>query len=139
MHTGGRARPARRRCARACGLSSVERKARLRYSRYYLDRAQVANTAAYGIWKDQERYMIFSKIDAVLNTGTLEEITEKLDAAWEAHPQKGFWEFLMHEQYFYPDYRKYLPDFKARIFTALDWAERHHLTPAFLCETHLSR
>ena len=106
---------------------------------YYLDRAQVANTAAYGIWKDQESDMIFSKIDVVLNSGSLQEITEALDAAWAAYPQKGFWEFLMHEQYFYPDYRKHLPDFKARIFAALDWAERHHLTPAFLSKTHLGK
>ncbi len=104
---------------------------------YYLNRAQVTNTATYGIWKDEKNDMIFSKIDVVLNSGTLEGITEKLDAAWEAYPQKGFWEFLMHEQYFYPDYKHYLPDFRERMFAALDWAEQHGLTPAFLSETHL--
>ena len=104
---------------------------------YHLDRAKTAHASEVGIWKDSATDMIFSKIDVVLNSGTLDSITAQLDAAWETYPQKGFWEFLMHEQYFYPDYRNYLPDFKERIFAALDWAKAHGLTPAFLSETHL--
>ncbi len=104
---------------------------------YNLTKSQIENTAAYGILKDEKTSMIFSKIDVVLNSGRLDAITEKLNAAWEQYPQKGFWEFLMHEQYFYSDYQNYLPDFKERIFAALDWAEQHDLTPVFLSETHL--
>lgn len=104
---------------------------------YHLDRKQTTHASEVGIWRDAKTNMIFSKIDVVLNSGTLGSITEQLDAAWKAHPQKGFWEFLIHEQYFYPDYRNYLPDFKERIFAALDWAKAHNLTPAFLSETHL--
>lgn len=104
---------------------------------YHLDRRAVENTDTYGIFWDAETDMIFSKIDVVLNSGTCESITERLDAAYDTHPQKGFWEFLMHEQYFYPDYKHYLPDFGKRILTALDWAEKKGLAPAFLSDTHL--
>ena len=105
---------------------------------YYLDKKTVLQTARFGIYKDSVTDMTFSKIDAVLNTKTKEELIAKLNADFEAYPQKGFWEFLMHEQYFYPDYKNYLPDFKERIFAALEWAEQHQLTPAFLSETHLA-
>lgn len=105
---------------------------------YYLDRETVAQSARFGIYKDTTTDITYAKIDAVLNTATKEELIAKLNADFEKYPQKGFWEFLMHEQYFYPDYQKYLPDFRARIFAALEWAEAHGLTPAFLSETHLA-
>ena len=73
----------------------------------------------------------------ILNTGTKESLLAKLEEDYAKYPMKGFWEFLMHEQYFYPDYAKYLPDFRERIFAALAWAEEKGLTPAFLSETHL--
>ena len=104
---------------------------------YFLDRDTILQSAHYGIHKDKNSDMIFSKIDVILNTGTKESLLAKLEEDYAKYPMKGFWEFLMHEQYFYPDYAKYLPDFRERIFAALAWAEEKGLTPAFLSETHL--
>ena len=104
---------------------------------YFLDRDTILQSACYGIYKDKASDITFSKIDVILNTGTVETILSKLEEDYAQYPLKGFWEFLMHEQYFYPDYVKYLPDFRERIFAALTWAEQKGLTPAFLSETHL--
>lgn len=106
---------------------------------YYLTPDEVLHTDRYGVWYDKRTDMIFSKIDVTLNKHTPERIVELLDEAYETHPEKGFWEFLIHEQYFYPDYAHYLPDYRARIEAALRWAEGKKLRPAFLSETHLEQ
>ena len=104
---------------------------------YDLTKAQIGRALPYGIFKNKATDITYSKVDVILNRGKAEDIRATLDAAWEAYPQKGFWEFLMHEQYFYPDYKNYLPDFRARVLSALDWAEEQGLQPAFLSDTHL--
>jgi hypothetical protein len=104
---------------------------------YYLTPDEIHHTDRYGIWHDRRTDMIFSKIDVVLNSHTPARIVEILEEQYAAHPEKGFWEFLIHEQYFYPDYVNYLPDYRERIEAALRWAEEKGLRPAFLSETHL--
>jgi len=102
---------------------------------YYLSADEIRHIDRYGMWYDRREDVTFSKIDVVLNEGTREGNLEKLETAYATHPEKGFWEFLMHEEYFYPFYRAYLPDFKERVTAALAWAERKGLTPSFLTET----
>lgn len=104
---------------------------------YYLTPDEIRHTDRYGIWYDKREDVIFSKIDVVLNTHTPERIVEILEEQYASHPEKGFWEFLIHEQYFYPHYVNYLPDYRQRIDVALKWAEGKGLRPAFLSETHL--
>ncbi len=103
---------------------------------YYLTPDEVRHTDRYGIWYDKREDVTFSKIDAVLNTGTCRGNVELLENAFVTHPEKGFWEFLIHEEYFYPFYARYLPDFRERVFSAVEWAEKKGLAPAFLTETH---
>ena len=102
---------------------------------YYLTPDEIRHIDRYGMWYDKREDVVFSKLDVVLNTGTCEGNVEKLENAYATHPEKGFWGFLMHEEYFYPFYRRYLPDFKERVTTALEWAEQKGLTPSFLTET----
>ena len=42
-----------------------------------------------------------------------------------------------HEQYFYPHYFNYEPDYRERIFRAVDWCHRHGYRPATLTEVAL--
>ena len=62
---------------------------------------------------------------------TKSEYLRLLDAAKAAHPNKGFVEVMIHEQYFYPAYKAYLPDYAQRIFSACRWCRENGYTPAF--------
>lgn len=101
---------------------------------YHLTADKLPALAENGIWYDGETDLFCTKIDAVLNEGTVESIRKALDEAFKKAPTRGFFEALMHEQYFYPDYRRHLPDFETRLRVALDWAREKHLTPTFLSE-----
>ena len=62
--------------------------------------------------------MIYGRIDKVLNLHTLERVKADVRAAIE-HPHRGgFVSVMIHEQYFYPDYYHYLPDFEERVLSA---------------------
>lgn len=101
---------------------------------YYLSREQIVNANYYGFWMDHSEDMIFGKIDVVLNMHNPEKIVEILDKAKKNYPEKGFMDFLIHEQYFYSDYVAYLPDFKERIVAGVKWAAMNGYKPAFVSE-----
>ena len=98
---------------------------------YYLSPKQISHANEYGFWKDHETDMIFGKIDVVLNCHRAEEIIKKLAQGKQMYPKKGFIEVMIHEQYFYPSYHNYLPDFEERILTACQWCSDHGYIPAF--------
>ena len=101
------------------------------YVSYELTPEQVKHANEYGFWKDHETDMIYGKIDLVLNLYDAETARRLLDAAKAAHPKKGFVEVMIHEQYFYPAYKAYLPDYAQRIFSACRWCRENGYTPAF--------
>ena len=103
---------------------------------YYLSPEEVLRTDRYGIFYDRREDVTFSKIDTVLNSGDCRGNVERLEQKYAEHPEKGFWEFLIHEEYFYPFYQNYLPDFRERVLAAVAWAEQKKLTPTFLGQTH---
>jgi hypothetical protein len=43
-------------------------------------------------------------------------------------------DLLMHEQYFYPFYKNYQPDFRKKVTTAVKWAFENGYKPAFLSD-----
>jgi hypothetical protein len=43
-------------------------------------------------------------------------------------------DLLIHEQYFYPFYRSYQPDYRQKVLTAVKWAANNGYSPAFLEE-----
>ena len=40
-------------------------------------------------------------------------------------------DLLIHEQYFYPHYPRYQPDYKDKVITAVKWATDKGYKPAF--------
>ena len=38
---------------------------------------------------------------------------------------------MIHEQYFYPDYQAYIPNYKERIFAGVQWCVDHGYKPCF--------
>ena len=101
---------------------------------YYLDREKRQHVNKRSIWRDNREGIIFSKIAMVINSHDLEQIVSYLDEYKESTNTNGFMDLMIHEQYFYPFYRDYQPDFRQKILTAVKWASDNGYKPAFLSE-----
>lgn len=74
------------------------------------------------IWKDTKEDVIFSHVDMVLNLPKeipTEQIEQRLDEYLAAHPEKGIVSLIIHEEYYYPDFRAYIPDCGERVLRAI--------------------
>lgn len=79
-------------------------------------------TPGRDIWKDTKEDVIFSHTDMVLNVVKeipTEKIEQWLDDYLAAHPEKGIVSMIIHEEYYYPDYRSYIPDCGERVLRAI--------------------
>lgn len=66
-------------------------------------------------WVDTELDITFGRIDMVTNERRLDQHLAELEEI-VAHPHRGgFVSLMIHEQYFYKDYKGYLPDFADRV------------------------
>lgn len=97
--------------------------------RYYLTAEQARQLQQHPLWYDDETDICFACNDAVLNTLLLENILPTL-----AHRRKNFYHVMIHEQYFYPDYCDWQPDFAQKVELALKWFQEMNLKSCFLEE-----
>jgi len=82
---------------------------------YYAPTALTKHIGERDFWYDTEMDMAFGRIDRVTNLGTYDSVMEDIRAVM-AHPHRGgFVAYMIHEQYYYKDYVRYLPDFEARV------------------------
>ena len=51
--------------------------------------------------------------------------------------QSEVMELIIHEQYFYPDYRAYEPDYRQRVETAIRWVTEKGYKPVFYSDGFL--
>jgi hypothetical protein len=70
----------------------------------------------------------------VIDTKKLSEIKPHLDQHEKNGHKPPFLDLQVHEQYFYPFYEAYQPDYRDRILAAVQWAEHNGYTPSFLSE-----
>ena len=98
---------------------------------YNMSVDQVLKSQRYGFWRDPEDGMIYGKIDVVMNSHSPEKIVEILEQERREHPQRGFVEIMIHEQYFYEDYAAYEPDYEERILAGCRWCHQQGLVGAF--------
>jgi hypothetical protein len=82
---------------------------------YYMEPKMVDHIGARDFFMDAEEDMIFGRIDSVLNIGSLDAVLEEVENASDDPHRGGFVSLMIHEQYIYPDYINYLPDFEERI------------------------
>lgn len=73
-------------------------------------------------WVDTEEKIGCARIDSTLNTISPEDLPGQLEKAGQSGAQNGFLEFMIHEQYFYPDYCRYIPEFGDMVFSACRFA-----------------
>ena len=98
---------------------------------YYLNRAQARHAHSRDFWIDTEENIIFVKDDIILNSHKPKRINSYLDA-YLKRKDRAFMYLLIHEQYFYPHYSDYLPDYRERLFSGVDWCVRHGYRSAWV-------
>lgn len=101
---------------------------------YYLDHSRVEHLNNRDFWKDHSTDLVFAKIDLVLDRTRLEDVVPSLEDIRARVHEAGFLELMVHEQYFYPDYTAYQPDYREKLVTAVKWATDNGYRPAFLSE-----
>ena len=88
---------------------------------YYLDDAMIAVAGRRDYWWDTREDLLFTTYDLCCNHHQAADFPGLLAAraADPAHSQ--LMEVMIHEQYFYPHYVSYLPDYEARVETCVRW------------------
>ena len=101
---------------------------------YYAPLPLIDHVGERDFWRDTAVGMNFARIDRVTNQDSLDKIMEDMRAILD-HPHRGgFVSFMIHEQYFYEDYRRYLPDFEARVLEPAKLLYENGYRGAFLKE-----
>ena len=101
---------------------------------YYLDVEQTRQVKKRFVWKDTRQDVVFIRTSLVIDTKKLDEILPHLEAYKENGGKPPYLDLLVHEQYFYPFYFNYQPDYREKIKTAVQWAAGNGYEPAFLEE-----
>lgn len=101
---------------------------------YYLDVEQRRHLSKRAIWRDNKEGITFVRISQVINLFPLEQIVPMLEEVKKDPRRSEFIELMIHEQYFYPHYEAYQPDFRQKVLTAVKWAVDNGYKPAFLEE-----
>ena len=101
---------------------------------YYLDDAQRLHINNRFIWRDNKEGIIFSRMALVINTVKNEEIVPYLSELRSDTHKPAYVDLMIHEQYFYPFYVAYQPDYRQKVMTAVKWAVDNGYKPAFLSE-----
>lgn len=101
---------------------------------YYLDIEERRNIFRRFIWKDNKEDIIFVRSAIIINCYEVDKIRPFLDNIYKDPHQSAYLDLLIHEQYFYPHYVAYQPDYKDKVLTAVKWAVENGYKPAFLDE-----
>jgi hypothetical protein len=98
---------------------------------YYLNKEQTKHLEDRDMWKDNKEDIIFIKHDIVLDKTELSDICPFLEKIKKKPRHGGIIELLIHEQYFYPNYKDFQPEYKEKVLTAVKWAKDNNYEPAF--------
>jgi hypothetical protein len=101
---------------------------------YYLTVPQRRNIKKRFVWRDTAENITFVRASIVIDTKKLADIAPHLDQHERNGYKPPFLDLLVHEQYFYPFYEAYQPDYRDRILAAVQWADDNGYTPSFLTE-----
>lgn len=101
---------------------------------YYLDVDQRRHIKKRFIWKDTREDIVFIRSSIVIDKTDLSNIRPHLDSYRPTGGLPPYVDLLVHEQYYYPSYFNYQPDFMDRIRTAVGWTVDNGYEPKFLEE-----
>lgn len=101
---------------------------------YYLDVEKRRHINKRLIWRDNKEGIIFVRCAIIIDTKKLEDIVPSLDNIKKDPHMSAYMDLLIHEQYFYPFYSAYQPDYRQKVLTAVKWAVNNGYKPAFFEE-----
>ena len=104
---------------------------------YYIPDDLFDNTVRkYGYYYDVENNLAFTSGHINLNKADYgpDRLHELFENQTQKYPLNGLLELVIHEQYFYSGYHKYLPDYAERIETGIKWCVEHGYTTSFKSE-----
>ena len=102
---------------------------------YYVDDEKYYEAVCkYGNYYDADIDIVFTTSDSCLNITYQGGISHQLDERVKQYPLNGFVDLIIHEQYFYPHYRAYLPDYRERVEEGIRWCVEHGYKPSFRSE-----
>lgn len=90
----------------------------------------------YGYFYERNNDLVITTSSCLLNKANVgpDEIPKRLDLYEKTYPLNGFQDLIIHEQYFYPHFHKYLPDYRERIEAGIKWCCEHGYKPSFRSE-----
>ena len=106
------------------GLFEVSASGRASIS-YFYPPELVRHIGERDFWIDTEEQMAYGRIDLILNTIPPSELAARLQQVGDSAGRSGFFEFMIHEQYFYEDYCAYIPAFREMVLEACRFARDH--------------
>ena len=101
---------------------------------YFLEEDKMQRVKKRFVWKDDEMDMVFTRTSIVLDREKIDTVVPLLDRYKTNNNLPPYLDTLVHEQYYYPDYFNYQPDYKEKIMTAVKWAIDNGYQPAFLAD-----
>lgn len=88
-------------------------------------------------WKDFQSGIVFSKADITCNNVPVDKVVVQLAPLLKDPNQSEIMDLFTHEQYFWPFYRRYVPDHAQRLDAAIRWVTEHGFKPVFFHEGFL--
>lgn len=104
---------------------------------YYINDEQFYEAVRkYGYYYDADTDLVFTTSTCLLNSADVGpiEIQKHLDEYEKKYPLNGFMDLIIHEQYFYPHYINYRPDYRERVEAGIKWCVEHGYEPSFRSE-----
>ncbi|MBQ8747861.1 MAG: hypothetical protein IJZ08_08360 [Clostridia bacterium] len=102
------------------------------YVAYYLNKEQTAHANTRAFWVDTAEDIIFAQDSIYLNNVPPDKTAPFLDDVKKNPHLSGTINMVTHEQFFYPWYQVYLPDYEERMRAGVRWAQENGYEPAFL-------
>lgn len=106
---------------------------------YSLDPARSEYLWTHEALKDFASGIVFSRVDIVVNTKTPEQIVPTLEPLTGDPKLAEFMDLLSHEQYFWPFYKLYEPDYAERTETAIRFVTERGYKPVHFHDGYLDR
>jgi len=104
---------------------------------YLLDDARSEYLSRHDALMDFDSGIVFSKVDIVCNSTSVERIVPVLEPLTKDPNQAEIMDIFTHEQYFWPFYSNYLADHFQRLDTAIRFVTERGYKPVFFHEGFL--
>jgi len=101
---------------------------------YYLTDEQIALVSIYGFYYDKTEDMFFRLGGLKAQHTPIDKLWENFDRFTADHPLYTFRSPCVHEEYFYPFYSRYMPDYEKRFDTVIRYFVEHGYKSEFVSD-----